>query len=446
MYILLISVFTYVFDLFILLSYMNNILGKHKNNIPTFIFYLSYMVMEIILFINEIFTANLNNEKSLIITTFISFITTFALSFFYNANLPTRIFSSVSFQVLATFGEYAFTCIMGKINPEIFNFSTKELSVIMNLGSKVFLFFFTLTISRMFVHTFPKGISYNLLILTTPLVTLTIMFFTPLRDINHGINRTFFTCLYFCLALLNITNYIFINHTYRQTTELFRLKQADTLIHFQQEKYKQLSCAYKSNRSLIHDTKKHYFIIKKYLENKEYEKLNAYLDISLCDMENNYSEINTGNLVIDSFVTNYKNICIENRINFITDLSVDYNRIPISDYELCIILGNILDNAINACEHNSSVNNYIKLTITSNDNDIFYIHTENTYNIAQKKYNSTNDNELLLSEHGYGLKNIKKIVENNHGIINVYSEDLFIVDIVLPITEIDKRILNPPVS
>lgn len=399
--------------------------------------------MEIILLINEILTANLTNENSLIITTLISFITTFVLTFLYSANLTTRFFSSVSFQILATFGEYSFTGIICKINPEIFNFSIEELNVIMNLGSKVFLFFFTLVISRIFVHTFPKGISYNLLVFTTPLVTLTVMFFTPLRDINHGINRSFFTCLYFCLALLNITNYILINHTYHQTTELFKLKQAETLIHFQQEKYRQLSCAYKSNRSLIHDTKKHYFVIKKYIENNEYEKLNAYMDISLHNIENSYSEINTGNLVIDSFVTNYKNICIENKIDFITNLSINYNRIPINDYELCIILGNVLDNAINACTHNASVNTYIKLTITSNDNDIFYIHTENTYDISQKNNNTANDNDFSFSEHGYGLNNIQKIVENNHGIMNVYSDDLFIVDIVIPITEINKRVLNP---
>ena len=80
----------------------------------------------------------------------------------------------------------------------------------------------------------------------------------------------------------------------------------------------------------MHDTKKHYFMIKKYLEKKEYQKLDAYMDISISDIENTFSEINTGNLVIDSFVSNYKNICYENGIEFSSDLSVDKRFICLS--------------------------------------------------------------------------------------------------------------------
>jgi sensor histidine kinase regulating citrate/malate metabolism len=183
-------------------------------------------------------------------------------------------------------------------------------------------------------------------------------------------------------------------------------------------------------------------MINNYIENNDYDKLKAYLDISISEIENSYSKINTGNLVIDSFVSNYNNLCEENKIHFVTDLSVDYNRIPISDYDLCIILGNILDNALNACSLNNGKENFIKLTIIITDNDIFYIHTENTFNRFIKK--EKRNRAYPFFEHGYGINNVEKIVQNNHGIININADDLFRIDIVLPITDDSKRITPPP--
>jgi sensor histidine kinase regulating citrate/malate metabolism len=274
-------------------------------------------------------------------------------------------------------------------------------------------------------------LEHSLLVFSTPIITIVIMFFTPLKDMNYGTNRSFYTCLYVCLALLNIINYVLIERNDAQTRELFRLKQSETLVQFQQEKYKQLSSAYKANRSLIHDTKKHYFVIQKHIENKEYEKLENYLNISLSELDTICSEINTGNLVIDSFVTNCKNLCEENNITFLSDLSVDYNRIPINDYDLCIILGNILDNAVNACTCNTTANNFIRLTMTINDKDIFYIKSENTYLSSPKSHKKDRNNDF--PKHGYGLNNVRNTVEANYGFMNVHAEDWFVVDIVLPI-------------
>ena len=204
----------------------------------------------------------------------------------------------------------------------------------------------------------------------------------------------------------------------------------------------QLSSAYKSNRSLIHDTKKHYFIIEKYLENKEYDKLAAYLEIAMNDLENTYAEINTGNLVIDSFISSYKNICHENQIAFFEELSVDPNRIPINNYDLCIVLGNLLDNAVIACLQNTCEKNQIKLIITSNNNDMFYIHIQNTYNhsISQKSP-FTDDDFSVPSEHGYGLKNIEKIADENHAVCNITQEEFFTVDLVFPVIDERQRIM-----
>ena len=120
----------------------------------------------------------------------------------------------------------------------------------------------------------------------------------------------------------------------------------------------------------------------------------------------------------------------------------DPNRIPINNYDLCIVLGNLLDNAVNACLQNTCEKNQIKLIITSNNNDMFYIHIQNTYNhsISQKRP-FTDDDFSVPSEHGYGLKNIEKIADENHAVCNITQEKFFAVDLVFPVIDERQRIM-----
>lgn len=60
-------------------------------------------------------------------------------------------------------------------------------------------------------------------------------------------------------------------------------------------------------------------------------------------MEQHYIRINTGNLVIDAFVSNYMTIAQNDNIHFDTKIQIIPSRIPTDDYDPCIIIGNLLD-------------------------------------------------------------------------------------------------------
>lgn len=149
-------------------------------------------------------------------------------------------------------------------------------------------------------------------------------------------------------------------------------------IRFQKEKYEQLSESYRQSRRIIHDLKKQYFCINEYVDNKEYDKLKTFTSEAVRDIESTYSKYNTGNLVIDSFLTNYDTLAAKNHIQFVAKLGVTYNRIPVNDYDLCVILGNMLDNCLKACIANPSSENFIHIAIATTENDKFTIHCENT--------------------------------------------------------------------
>lgn len=435
----MITLLTYAFDSFLILIFFNNTLQNRKANVPGYIFYGSYCIMEALLYVSE----TLSGNRSFLLTLSVSFLTSYALTFLYQSSMRHRLFSAVSFQFFAILGENIFTMLMEMIRPSVFSIDEPSLFIIMSLGSKAALFLLVLPVSLFWHRKFSgRNLNYHIFILATPLASLTVMLFTPLEDIINGHNRTFFLCLYVTLSLLNMLNYWLLVKTFRQEQELHRLRQMETQIAYQKERYAQLSAAYKTNRRLIHDTKKHYFILQEHLKRQEYGELRQYLQISMEEIENTYTETNTGNLVIDAFVSNFKNIARTGGIRFSSTLQVDPDRIPVNDYDLCVVLGNLLDNSLNACRKNAAMQNHITLTVTVSENDIFYIHTENTYHHAGK---STARQKSDFQEHGYGIANIRNIVEKYHGFIKYEFGDLFSMDIIIPIIDVKKR-LHPPVK
>ncbi len=68
----LITLFTYAFDLFLILIFFNNTLQHQKANVPGYIFYSSYCIMELLLYANETLTASLSENQSFLLTLSVS--------------------------------------------------------------------------------------------------------------------------------------------------------------------------------------------------------------------------------------------------------------------------------------------------------------------------------------------------------------------------------------
>lgn len=424
-------IITYAFDLFIILFFMNGILGHRRSGIPAPVFYICFVLMEIVIYINQELTANLSSELSTVITSFVSVITSFLLCLLYDSRMRNRIFVAISFQVLAMIAENTFTMIVQAVNPEMFHIELMYLILFMNLGSKVLLFIFTLIVILFWNRHFKQysNLQYNVMIITTPLLSLIIMINIPFHDILDSHDPSFFVLLYIVLAILNVVNYILFNNILKMSDLRYKYQKMEQQIGFQRDKYLQLSAAYKSNRSVLHDTKKHYFTISEYIKQQEYDKLQDYLHTSMEKLEQSYAIINTGNLVIDSFISNFIIVAKSNAIEFHPIISINAERIPINDYDLCVIIGNLLDNAMNAVQNVRNSERIIQINLSVTDTNAFIIYMKNTYNPETIIKNKADDS----IDHGYGMENIQKIVEEHHGLLRTVAEDWYEVTIVIPI-------------
>lgn len=321
-------------------------------------------------------------------------------------------------------------------NPAALMSSGNYLPGYIDFGSKLTLFLLTLIIITFWKMRDAKhnSLIYDILLFTVPVFTLVLMVAMPLRDILYVGNRTnntsFLFLLFASVTFMNITIYFLIEKI-KNINELESSYQSmEQQMKFQREKYVQLGSYYKSMRSILHDMKNHYFTITNYIENEEYDKLQDYMKDAIQKMESCYAGVNTGNLVIDAFMNHFKMLSENEHISFSEDIAITQDRVPLTDYDLCVVIGNLLDNAYNAVSQLTDKEKMVNIHISVNDSDSFIIFIKNSYTGNTCDTTKTDD-----YEHGYGLSNIEKIVGNYHGVMQYKADDYFAVTIVIPVIE-----------
>ena len=146
----------------------------------------------------------------------------------------------------------------------------------------------------------------------------------------------------------------------------------------------------------------------------------------------NMDYIDTNNTIINSILNVKYQEAMDAGILFISRIN-DLSAIKLDSEEVVMLLSNLLNNAIEACEKCNG-QKIIKVKCT-NDSDNFIIAIKNTYDGAIKKQGEeivTTKNKNV-DEHGFGLKNVRQIVENNNGYMDIeYDEKEFSVSVIIP--------------
>lgn len=173
-------------------------------------------------------------------------------------------------------------------------------------------------------------------------------------------------------------------------------------------------------RRVIHDSEKHLKSIRKYVVQNQNEEAVTYIDNTLSVSNAAYRYINTGNIVVDALVSDLINKCNESEIKCKTDIRIS-NDMPANNYDLTVILGNLLDNAFNAVVSNDTRDRFIDIRIVS-ESDNCLIVIKNPITERQKS-------AMVKS---FGIENIEESVEKNGGIYHteikngIYESDVFL--------------------
>lgn len=184
------------------------------------------------------------------------------------------------------------------------------------------------------------------------------------------------------------------------------------------------------SKSIRHDIKNQILVLLSLGENKNYDEMIAQMKQMIDEVDGSKAISSTGHVVIDSLL-NYKlnqhdDIYLNVNLNVSEDL-------PILAYDLTIILGNLLDNAITAVKHLDRNKNMTVFIENTKGNFVLII--ENSFQgkvlYENGRYHST---KAFSASHGFGLENIRKSVNKYNGSMDVsHGSEKFKVVIVIPI-------------
>ena len=419
-----------IFDIFVNLFFFYKILGKKRSSLNIVIYILLFSSFSILpIKINTWFFPHpLTGIYSLLlIIIYIVFYSLICL--LHNGSMKLYIFTIASIMLSLFLSDYLVNIFVYKYI--LIDDSTSITDIQMTYISFVseFLFVLMLIIISFFWNRKKRSYSfeYNVILIFTPVVSIIIISIISMNNIIQPDDIMAHTVILFCIVLLNIINYVMIEKSASIISMKEQNRNMQRQIEYQKEKYRQLNTSYKNTRKLIHDTNKHYLAMQELVKSKNYDKLNDYIQSATDSMNSIYIKYNTGNLVIDSFLTYYENLAEEKNISFKTEVSVDADRVPLSDYDLCVILGNILDNGIDACNQNINDRRVMTIDIYIDDGNRFIIHSSNPFE-KSKTYNNIDD-----LDHGYGLENIKNTISKYNGNTYIEIEDDFTIYVMIPI-------------
>ena len=200
---------------------------------------------------------------------------------------------------------------------------------------------------------------------------------------------------------------------------------------------------YGSIRKVRHEMKNHMANIKGLAGAGEYGEIEEYvrrMDETMQELEYKYV---TGNAVTDVIINDKWRRAEKAGIRFDADFRYG-GEIPV--FDLGIILNNLLDNAIEACEKLKTGTGFIRLSLKQKK-QFLILYVENSFDgaVPIRKGSSlpaTTKQSILpgiITEHGIGLENVRDIAERYFGGVNIKVKgDVFHVTVMLQQGEVGK--------
>jgi two-component system sensor histidine kinase AgrC len=216
---------------------------------------------------------------------------------------------------------------------------------------------------------------------------------------------------------------------------LFSKKIDKQIASYQQElietHYREVDNMYRQIRGWRHDYRNHIQTMKAYAAAKDWEAITHYLDLLDEDLQTVDTVIKTGNPMTDAILNSKISLAKAKNIEVVADAHIPV-RLKSSEIDLCCIIGNLFDNAIEASEKLPEGQRVIRVYMDMRGTQLYISFTNFTAGKKLKK-----EGKLFRSTkgagHGLGLVRIDAIVERLDGYISRNSEDgAFTTEILLP--------------
>lgn len=172
-------------------------------------------------------------------------------------------------------------------------------------------------------------------------------------------------------------------------------------------------------RDAKHNMKNNLVSILAYAENRDYEKIITFVNEIMGEGGMATKTIsNSGNIVIDSLISYWYMIAKEKKIEFLVNICVPM-MMPFKGADICLILGNLLENAVEAAQR-AEGKKYIKIKIKYDKNNLL-VYVTNNYKgtLVKTKDFKLKSTKPDAENHGVGLASVNRAATKYHGTVMI---------------------------
>ena len=195
--------------------------------------------------------------------------------------------------------------------------------------------------------------------------------------------------------------------------------------------YREVENMYRQMRMWRHDYRNHIQTMKVFATNGDLEAIRTYLDELDTDLNAVDTAVKTGNAMADAILNSKISLAKSRHIAVHVDAHVPV-KLNMSELDLCVILGNLFDNAIEASLPLPEDQRLIRVSMDLKNTQLYISFTNFTASQKLPKWNGR-FRTTKGDGHGFGLVRMDQIVERLDGYLSRNSEDgAFTTEILIP--------------
>lgn len=415
-----VSLFVNLFDLYIMYRYMAIFFdNRYIDKKLTVVAYMIRFVLSIALGSVALYPW---------VSMIISLSCIFLITICYSAKISKKIIVTIVVYMCGFIAEAIVALLIGLSGFELFG-QTEQVSIFSEVIIELIFWVITLGIQRF------KNVSKNtsihksfipaIIIIPASSVYLELLIFQQ-KDVDSGMAGLSLVCV---LAMNFILVYLYdsLSIMFQERTQAAIVLREKDYYHEQVEMLKR---KHEELRQFRHDMENRIIVMQQMLKDREYGTAMEYTEQISEKLRQTEIYCITGNTAIDS-VLNYKlTKASEKGIKIKSNVAIP-EKIEIDDEDIVVILGNLLDNAIEATEKLKE-DKYISIDLEYDKGSVL-IQVINSYDslvrFSNGKILTRKEDEYL---HGIGLQSVNTVVKKYNGLLDIEHDNLeFTVNVLL---------------
>lgn len=350
---------------------------------------------------------------------------TFAI-FLYSGSNTVKFFASVYYLLIVFISETLFAgilAIMGYGTPSELLESNMG-RILGMIGTKIIDFWIIVYSCRIYKNKV-KSLPFRYWVLIILMPFLSAIILNQIFPVNHSANNVMIGYIISVCGILYL-NFSVFNY-FESYDKQIRLATLEQIMERESENYRAIASSYTEIRNIKHDLRNQVTVLNDLLKDNKYAEAKQYINQLYNDVEKATSICYTGNSAVDSVINLKGDYARSRNISFMSKIKV--NSIDFETIGICRILGNALDNAIEACERIDIDKKCVCIAMHQLDNKLI-IEIENTS--LPVDVNNLTTSKKNKEAHGIGMQSIRQTVESMNGYVSCnYENGYFSIKIVL---------------